>query len=456
VRAVAAVDSLTCMCWLGTATVTTQYEVLVPDKQRSQQTVLSAMTWLCDTVQRKPFTVLSGVQARLRPGTLTLLLGGPSSGKSSLLQAIAGQLRPTPGATLQGTVTYNGQPATSLPMQRVVGLVQQYDNHLAHMTVRETLTFAYACQTGAGRQLPGLCRDVRLTSAQQAEVCAISAKRVDAVMEVLDLLHVADTLLGDDMTRGVSGGQRKRVTIGEFLVGNHKALLLDEMSNGLDSSKTLDIVRYLRRTARTMQITMMATLLQPAREVAAVFHESMLMYRGRVFYYGPWDTVESYFGNMGYHCPDARDFCDFLLDIATTAGRKDAGSDDSFDGLTTKWLAYEKTAAAAAGHTDVAVLDAAPLRCGGAYTVSLSTALGQVIGRDVRVMRTNPIDVVRRNVQCLIMGVICGTLFWNISKSDVMQQGSRFGSFFLVGIILLPGQIPAVPLIVNRAATFYK
>jgi hypothetical protein len=50
----------------------------------------------------------------------------------------------------------------------------------------------------------------------------------------------------------------------------------------------------------------------------------------------------------------------------------------------------------------------------------------------------------RRNVQCLIMGVICGTLFWDISKSDVTQQGSRFGSFFLVGIVLLPGQIPAV------------
>jgi len=433
----------------------------VPEKQQSQQTVLSAMTWLCETVtvQRKPFTVLSGVQARLRPGTLTLLLGGPSSGKSSLLQAIAGQLRPTPGATLQGTVTYNGEPAASLPMQRVVGLVRQYDNHLAHMTVRETLTFAYACQTGAGRQLPGLCREVRLTAAQQAEACAISAKRVDAVMEVLDLLQVADTLLGDDMTRGVSGGQRKRVTIGEFLVGNHKALLLDEMSNGLDSSKTLDIVRYLRRTARTMQITMMATLLQPAREVAAVFQDTILMYRGRVFYYGPWDTVSRYFGDLGYHCPEARDFCDFLLDIATTAGGKDAGSADSFDGLTTKWLAYEKTAAAAAaaaGHTDVAVLDAAPLRSGGAYTVGLSTALGQVIGRDARVMRTNPIDVVRRNVQCLIMGIICGTLFWNISKSDVTQQGSRFGSFFLVGIILLPGQIPAVPLIVNRAATFYK
>jgi hypothetical protein len=208
-----------------------------------------------------------------------------------------------------------------------------------------------------------------------------------------------------------------------------------------------------------MQITMMATLLQPAREVAAVFQDTILMYRGRVFYYGPWDTVSRYFGDLGYHCPEARDFCDFLLDIATTAGGKDAGSADSFDGLTTKWLAYEKTAAAAAaaaGHTDVAVLDAAPLRSGGAYTVGLSTALGQVIGRDARVMRTNPIDVVRRNVQCLIMGIICGTLFWNISKSDVTQQGSRFGSFFLVGIILLPGQIPAVPLIVNRAATFYK
>ena len=74
------------------------------DKQQSQQTVLSAMTWLCETVERTPFTVLSHVNCRLRPGTLTLLLGGPSSGKSSLLQAIAGQLRPTPGASLQVTL----------------------------------------------------------------------------------------------------------------------------------------------------------------------------------------------------------------------------------------------------------------------------------------------------------------------------------------------------------------
>lgn len=103
------------------------------------------------TLQRPPtapHTILDGISGVLKPGRMTLLLGPPSGGKSVLLQALSGRLRPRRNLRISGTIRYNGQSLDEFQTRRTAGLVQQRDNHIADLTVQETVEFAFRCQVG--------------------------------------------------------------------------------------------------------------------------------------------------------------------------------------------------------------------------------------------------------------------------------------------------------------------
>lgn len=153
-------------------------------------------------VERK---ILDSVSFSLLPGETTVLLGGPRSGKSSLLDVVAG--RRVDGVT--GDITVNGVPPGSA-YQKMVSYVVQGDDHAALLTVKETLEFAAWCQMPTD--------DARLIE-----------RRVDAVLQLLGLKHVSDTIVGDWAHRGVSGGEKRRCTIGIEWVKGPRFFLLDEV-----------------------------------------------------------------------------------------------------------------------------------------------------------------------------------------------------------------------------------
>ncbi|KAF9596539.1 hypothetical protein IFM89_012270 [Coptis chinensis] len=129
---------------------------------------------------------------------------------------------------------------------------------------------------------------------------------------ILGLDVCADTLVGYDMLRGISGGQMKRVTIGEMLAGAAKALFMDEISIGLDSSTTFQIVNALRQTIHILQGTAVISLLQPALETYDLFYEIILISDGQIVYQGPRENVLKFFGLMGFQCPDRKGVADFF------------------------------------------------------------------------------------------------------------------------------------------------
>ena len=180
-------------------------------------TPVSLARAVADKVQGKPDTstrtlpILTSCKGVLRPGTTTLLLAPPGHGKTSFLRALAGRL---PAKALSGSITYSGVEQKTLRasggpgvhLSLLANYVDQLDTHLPYLTVRETATFACVNST----VVPEKLGDPMLV--------AEAGARVERVLTLLKLQNCANTLVGNELVRGVSGGEKKRVTIAEALV----------------------------------------------------------------------------------------------------------------------------------------------------------------------------------------------------------------------------------------------
>ncbi|KAF3968871.1 hypothetical protein CMV_007280 [Castanea mollissima] len=189
--------------------------------------------------KKHSLTILNNVSGEVKPGRMTLLLGPPGSGKSTLLLALAGKLDGNLKKT--GSITYNGHNLDEFYVQRTSAYISQTDNHLAELTVRETLDFAARCQ-GASDGFAGYMKDlVRLEKERNIrpspeidafmKASSVGGEKhsvsTDYILKLLGLEICSETLVGSDMVRGISGGQRKRVTTGEMIVGPRKTGVAD-------------------------------------------------------------------------------------------------------------------------------------------------------------------------------------------------------------------------------------
>ncbi|KAG5553360.1 hypothetical protein RHGRI_011287 [Rhododendron griersonianum] len=267
---------------------------------------------------------------RLRDRTdrMTLLLGPPNAGKTTLLLALAGKL--DRDLRLSGKVTYCGHELNEFVPQRTCAYISQLDLHYGEMTVRETLDFSGRC-FGVGTRYEmlvelsrrekeaGIKPDPEIDAFMKAT--AVSGQETslvtDYIIKILGLDICADILVGDEMRRGISGGQKKRVTTGEMLVGPAKALFMDEISTGLDSSTTFQIVKYMKQMVHIMDVTMIISLLQPAPETYDLFDDIILLSEGQIVYQGPRDNILEFFQFMGFKCPERKGVADFLQEVTS-------------------------------------------------------------------------------------------------------------------------------------------
>ncbi|KAL7600884.1 hypothetical protein Lser_V15G22000 [Lactuca serriola] len=278
--------------------------------------------------RKKTLPILHDVSGIVKPGRMTLLLGPPSSGKTTLLLALAGKL----GSDLQvsGRVTYNGHEMDEFVPQRTSAYISQYDLHIGEMTVRETLAFSARCQgVGANYEMlaelsrrekeanikpdPDLDIYMKASSIEGQEASVVT----EYVIKILGLEVCADTVVGDEMFRGISGGQKKRVTTGEMMVGPSRVLLMDEISTGLDSSTTFQIVNSIKQSIHILEGTSVISLLQPAPETYDLFDDVILLADGQVVYQGPRENVLEFFEYMGFKCPERKAVADFLQEVTS-------------------------------------------------------------------------------------------------------------------------------------------
>ncbi|XP_050142284.1 pleiotropic drug resistance protein 3-like [Malus sylvestris] len=136
------------------------------------------------------------------------------------------------------------------------------------------------------------------------------------LFQILGLDTCADTLVGDAMRRGISGVQKKRLTTAEMIVAPAKALFMDEITNGLDSSAAFQIVACLQHPAHITDATLLVSLLQPAPETFDLFDDLILMSEGKVVYHGPRDHVLKFFDDCGFKCPERKAVADCIQEVS--------------------------------------------------------------------------------------------------------------------------------------------
>ncbi|KAF0731079.1 hypothetical protein Ae201684P_011681 [Aphanomyces euteiches] len=266
--------------------------------------------------------ILHPISGVFKPATMTLLLGQPSSGKSSLMKMLAGRFAIKKNIKIGGSIEYNGtdrkEHVKNLP--QLVSYISQRDYHYPMLTVQETMEFAHQSCGGVvpQRVLDSLQNGTPEENAQAKEIIqALYQVYPDVVVRQLGLTNCKVTIVGDAMTRGVSGGERKRVTVGEMEFGMKQVSFMDEISTGLDSAATFDIVKSQRSMAKSLKKTIVIALLQPSPEVFDLFDDVMIMNEGYVMYHGPRSEALRYFETFGFKCPPKRDVADFLLDLGT-------------------------------------------------------------------------------------------------------------------------------------------
>jgi ABC-type multidrug transport system ATPase subunit len=325
-----------------------------------------------------------------------------------------------------------------------------------------------------------------------------AAHRVDRVLKLLHLEGCADTLVGNDLVRGVSGGEKKRVTVAEALVSNARLFCMDEISTGLDASVTYDIVASIRAWAHEMRGTVIVALLQPTPEVYDLFDDVMLLREGSVVYHGPRTELPGYLAALGFTPPGAADeassdMADWLVELLASpgavlkrqraSGRSAAqlaysastdallASNASTASLGSVWdedvpRTTAALAAAWAGSAICAARMAAPApegvvlesafakrQYGHASPRSGVTHFRALLARQFRITARNSLFVTARMVSAIVISIILGTFWYDLS----MSQGlTKFGMLLFSVLQLGFANMGELPYAVENKYVGYK
>ncbi|TGZ84441.1 hypothetical protein EX30DRAFT_131 [Ascodesmis nigricans] len=255
-------------------------------------------------------TLLTGFTGVVRPGEMCLVLGRPGSGCSTFLKVIANQREGF--SRVEGGVTYGGESAEVMGkrFRNEVVYNPEEDLHYATMTVKETLKFALKTRTPPKE------------SRNEGE------SRSDYVQEFLSTIsklfwidHTLNTKVGNTIIRGVSGGEKKRVSIAEAMVTKASCQCWDNSTKGLDASTANEYVSSLRAMTNMANITTFVALYQAGESLYDHFDKVLLIYGGRCAYFGPVEDAKEYFQRLGFACPPRWTTADFLTSTTDVHAR---------------------------------------------------------------------------------------------------------------------------------------
>ncbi|XP_050366553.1 pleiotropic drug resistance protein 1-like [Argentina anserina] len=428
--------------------------------------------------KKHPFPILDDVSGIIKPKRMTLLLGPPSSGKTTLLLALAGKL--AKDLKTSGRVVYNGHGMEEFVPERTSAYISQHDLHIGEMTVRETLAFSARCQGVGGRydMLAELSRREKTANIMPEKDLDIYMKAAslegqeasvvtDYILKILGLEVCADTMVGDDMFRGISGGQKKRVTTGEMLVGPARALFMDEISTGLDSSTTFQIVNSLRQSIHILNGTALISLLQPAPETYDLFDDIILLSDGQIVYQGPRENVLEFFEYMGFKCPERKGVADFLQEVTSKKDQEQywLKKEEPYNFISSK----EFSEAFQSFHIGRKLGDelATPFDKSKGHPAALTTKkygvskkelLKACIDRELLLMKRNSFVYIFKMTQLTLLALITMTLFFRtkMPRHTVEDGGIFMGAMFFTIIIIMFNGFSELALTIMKLPVFFK
>ncbi|CAI0473877.1 unnamed protein product [Linum tenue] len=431
--------------------------------------------------RKKQVCILKDLTGILKPSRMTLLLGPPSSGKTTFLTALAGQLDPS--LKVSGEVTFNGHRMDEFVAQRTAAYVGQHDQHIGEMTVRETLAFSARCQ--GSQFLSEVAKEVLKRESERnikvdvdhnvdiflKAMASEGGQKLDILTEyvtkILGLDQCADTIVGNEMRRGISGGQKKRLTIGEMLVGPARVLLMDEISNGLDTSTTFQIVNSIKHTTHILNGTSVVSLLQPAPETYELFDDIILFSDGHIVYQGPREDILQFFRHMGFTCPERKAIADFLQEVISRNDQQQYWSheDQPYCFITVK----EFSDAFLSFHVGKRMKEemSIPFEKDMSNPFALATnkygttkmeLLKACMAREFLLMKRNSIVHIFKLLQLALMGIVLMTLFFRsgMTRDSVLDGMVYMGALFFIVIMIIFNGMAEQSLNIAKLPIFYK
>ncbi|KAH8179132.1 ABC-2 type transporter domain-containing protein [Sarocladium implicatum] len=249
--------------------------------------------------------LISHFDGCVRPGELLLVLGRPGSGCTTFLKAFCNQRYGFAG--IEGDVTYGGVDASEIAKNYRGEVIYQPEDdlHYATLSVKRTLKFALETRTpGKESRLEGETRE------------AYIKEFLRVVTKLFWIEHTLGTKVGNEFIRGVSGGERKRVSIAEAMITRASVQGWDNSSKGLDASTALEYVRSIRAMTNMAEISTAVSLYQAGESLYELADKVLLIDEGQCLYFGPAEDAKKYFMDLGFDSPDRWTTADFLTSVS--------------------------------------------------------------------------------------------------------------------------------------------
>ncbi|KAJ5773823.1 hypothetical protein N7457_008719 [Penicillium paradoxum] len=252
-----------------------------------------------DRETKKARDLINDISGDVQRGELVALMGPSGCGKTTLLNVLARRAA-SAGAKVLGDNYVNDSQIDSRAFRQVTTYVEQEDVLIGSLTVQETLKFA------ADLSLP--------SSVSKRE----RKDRIRTLLEAFGIQNQANTLVGTPIRKGISGGQKRRVSVASQLITNPRILFLDEPTSGLDSTASFEVISYAKELAQANNLIIIASIHQPSTTTFQLFDKLLLLSAGKTCYFGPIPAVEGYFNGIGYPIPANTNPAEFLLDIVSS------------------------------------------------------------------------------------------------------------------------------------------
>ncbi|XP_054912476.1 broad substrate specificity ATP-binding cassette transporter ABCG2b [Poeciliopsis prolifica] len=382
--------------------------------------------------------ILKDVSGIMRPG-MNAIMGATGSGKTSLLDVIAG--RKNPAGLRQGTVQVNGKAVTS-ELRLSSAYVVQDDILMGTLSVRENLLFS---------------ANLRLNPKHYSS--ADKQGRVNSILQDLGLVDCAETKIGTEFLRGVSGGERKRCSIGMELITSPSLLFLDEPTTGLDSNTANCIIGLLHKLSRRDK-TVIFSIHQPRYSIFKQFDHLTLMHKGEIVYAGAADHALEYFTDIGYQIEPFNNPADFFMDIANGEATSRKRPQTAEEGK--NWLAmeYRKSSLYQKVMQELDQMNQSitdldnRIEETANYNTSFLYQMRVVSGRTVLNLLRNPQTSYAQLALNIFFAILVGLIYYQIPQTLPEGLQNRSGAFFFLIINMVFGNLSAVELFINERAIF--
>lgn len=389
-------------------------------------------------VTKEPVLLLDKVSGYVEAGQLVGLLGPSGSGKTTLLNTLAHRDDGS-GSTMSGTIEFNGEPVKWAKFRNVSRYVEQSDALIGSLTVRESIRFA--------ADLGG-----EPTSRRERE------ENVEAMIASFGLQQQSDTLVGTPIQKGLSGGQKRRLSIACLLMTNPKVLFLDEPTSGLDSAASHEVMRYVKEVARAYKIMIVASIHQPSTRTFELFDNILLLSRGKTCYFGSPSRAIDYISQAGFTVPENTNTSEVLLDLVNVdfAGSADGHAKAQLANVQNMWTQ------SAESHMLEQILAQLPQRSSGQDPYMVPTSKSRMLKVQLVLLHRAWIksyrDIVAYHVRIAMyfgLAIMMGTVFLRLGTAEKYIQPKINGIFF-GGAFMSFMAVAYVPSFLEDRANFVR